>query len=347
MGYETLSLKVKDLAERIDGLVVGDSEIEISAASDVEDAVEGDIVFAEDAKHLKSAVASNASAVIALKDTPPSGKTMILVDKPRLAFAQVLEAFSPALRREPGIHPSAYIGEGSEIGENPSIGYNAYVGQNTRIGDNAFIYPFAYIGDGVVIGDNCVIHPFVSIYHDVILGNNVVIHSGSVIGADGFGYTKVGERHYKIPQIGTLVIGDDVEIGSNTSIDRARTGKTVIGNGTKIDNLVQIGHNVSVGENCIIVSQTGISGSANIGSRVIITGQAGLKDHISIGNDAVLAGRAGVFGDVAPGEFVSGYPARPHLENMKMLAAQRKLPDTMKQVKELEKRIAELEERLK
>ncbi|MHB0999397.1 MAG: UDP-3-O-(3-hydroxymyristoyl)glucosamine N-acyltransferase [Armatimonadota bacterium] len=335
---------LKEIAEFIDGTVAGDQDIQIFGAADIADAREGDIVFAESLKLLVAAEESAASAIITIAGVPDSDKPKVIVANPRLAFAKALELFVPVSYKEDGIHPSSQIGEGTSMGENPSIGFNVYLGRNVRLGNNVWIHPFSYVGDNVSIADNSIIHPFVTVYDNVEIGSNVIIHSGTVIGADGFGYTQVGSQHYKIPQIGDVIIGDQVEIGANVTIDRARTGKTVIGKGTKIDNLVHIAHNVTIGENCIIIAQVGISGSVNVGNRVILTGQAGVKDHVSIGDDSIVCGRAGVIGDIGNGEFVSGYPARPHREQMKMHAAQQKLPGLLRTVKDLEKRIKELED---
>ena len=337
---------LRDLAELVGGEIKGDPEVKITGAADIADAVEGDIVFAESPKYIEEVRNTSASAIIAFKGAKDSGKPMITVANPRYAFADVLNAFSPVRRREPGVHPTALISSGTTIGEDPSIGYNSYFGENTEIGNNALIYPLVYVGDNVSIGNNCILHPFVSIIGDVTIGDNVIIHSGTVIGSDGFGYINVSGKQFKMPQIGSVVIGDDVEIGANCTIDRARTGKTQIGSGTKIDNLVHIAHNVTIGENCIIVAQVGVSGSVTLGDRVVIAGQAGVKDHVVVGNDTIVCARAGIIGDVDPGSFVSGYPARPHREQMRALAVQQKIPNLLKQVKELEKRIAELEGRL-
>lgn len=346
---DRLSKSLGVLAEEVGGKVLGDPDVQILGASDIEDAGEGDIVFAENGKFLTAAAGSGASAVVVRSDAEVSGvgKPLLVVDDPRYVFARILEIYSPVRRRPSGIDPSASVGEGTVMGENPSVGFNAYIGNNCVIGKDVWIYPFAYIGDNAQIGDGCVIHPFAAIYDDVILGNRVIVHSGSVIGADGFGYTRVGNSHYKIPQIGIVELGDDVEIGANTTVDRARTGKTSIGRGTKVDNLVMVAHNDQIGEDCIIIGQVGLSGSIEIGDRVIITGQAGVKDHVSIGSDSVVAGRAGVFGDIAPGSFVSGYPARDHREHMRILVAQSKVPDMLSKIRDMEKRIKELEERSK
>lgn len=334
-----------ELAELVDGELAGNPSIQITGAADIADAVEGEIVFAETPKHLGQAERSRASAIVTYRDASNSSKPIIRVANPRYAFAQILSVFSPEKHREGGIHPTSVVGEGTSIGENPSIGYNVYIGRNTKIGKNAWIYPFVFIGDNVEIGDDCVLHPFVALQDGIYVGNNVTIHSGTVIGSDGFGYTRIGDEHFKIPQIGTVVVGDNVEIGANVTIDRARTGKTTIGSGTKIDNLVHIAHNVTVGKNCIIVAQVGISGSCELGDRVVLAGQSGLKDHLVIGDDAIICARAGVIGDVEPGAFVSGYPARPHREQMRMHAVQQRLPSLLRELKELEKRVQELEER--
>jgi UDP-3-O-[3-hydroxymyristoyl] glucosamine N-acyltransferase len=347
-GWEQyMTALLGELAERVGGVVVGDRNIEIHGVSDIGDAVAGDIVFAESPKLLEQAICSQASAIISLPGARDSGRSMILVKDPRLAFAKVLELFSSVPSPEGGISEGAHVGEGTTIGLNPSIGFGACIGRNVTIGDNVQIYPLAHIGDAVCIGNNCVIHPFVCLYDHVTVGNSVIIHAGSVIGADGFGYTRTGDRQYKIPQIGAVSIGDDVEIGANTTIDRARTGVTRIGSGTKIDNLVQIAHNCVVGENSIIISLTGVSGSTKIGDRVIIAGQVGVADHVEIGDDVIVGAQAGVMGVVEPGAFLSGTPARPHKETMKLYAAQGKLLELMRHVKEMEKRMQELEARLK
>ena len=338
---------LKELADLVGGELAGSPELQILGAADIADAEEGDIVFAETPKLLDEATRSKASAIIASPGARNSGKPVITVEHPRYAFAKVLGVFSPVQKREIGIHPTSIISPDAIVGENASIGANVHVGRNTIIGKNACIYPFVYIGDNARLGDDCVLYPFVTILHDVTAGDRVVVHSGTVIGSDGFGYTKVGREHYKIPQIGGVVIGDDVEIGANVTIDKARTGKTEIGRGTKIDNLVHIAHNVTIGEDCILIAQVGISGSVRIGDRVILAGQAGVKDHLSVGDDTIVCARAGIIGNIQSGEFVSGYPARDHREQMRVQAAQQKLPALLRTIKEMEKRIKDLEDRTK
>lgn len=346
LGGMVMWKSLRELADLVGGEIAGDQDVRITGVADLADAKDGDIVFAEAPRYLEEAERSSAAALIAFEGARDSIKPMIKVANPRYAFANVLRAFSPVRRREEGVHASALISLGTTLGKTPSVGFNTYIGENTTIGDNAWIYPNVYIGDNVTIGDNCVIYPFVSIQDDVTIGNSVTIHGGSVIGSDGFGYINVDGQQFKMPQIGSVLIGDDVEIGANCTIDRARTGKTEIGRGTKIDNLVHIAHNVTVGEACIIVAQVGVSGSVTLGDRIVMAGQAGAKDHVSIGSDAIICARSGIIGDIPAGEFVSGYPARPHREQMRMLAAQQKIPNLLKQVKDMEKRIKELEGRL-
>ena len=339
---------VGQLAALIEGSVEGDGSIAIRGISSIEDAEDGDVTFAENDKLLSSAGRSRASAVIAHANSPVSaahsgGKPLIRVKNPRFAFAQVLRIFAPEPKVYKGIHPTAILGENVSIGRNASVHALAVVGDNVRLGENCVIYPFVYVGDNVSIGDNCVIYPHVVLHDDTEIGNAVVIHSGSVLGTDGFGYMFIENRHYKIPQIGRVIVEDDVEIGANVTIDKARTGSTRIGTGTKIDNLVHIGHNVTVGRNCVIVAQVGVSGSVDIGDGVILAGQVGVKDHVTIGDGSIVAAKAGVISDLPPQSFVSGMYSRPHGQEMRAQALYGKLPDLNKQIKKLEDRLAALE----
>ncbi len=339
---------VGQLAALIEGAVEGDSSIAIRGISSIEDAQEGDITFAENDKLLTSAERSRASAVIAPAHSPkpagfPAGKPLIRVKNPRFAFAQALRIFAPEPKVYKGIHPTAIIGENVSIGHHASVHALAVIGDNVRLGDNCVIYPFVYLGDNVTVGDNCVIYPHVVLHDNTEIGNSVVIHSGSVLGTDGFGYMFIENRHYKIPQIGRVIVEDDVEIGANVTIDKARTGSTRIGMGTKIDNLVHIAHNVTVGKNCVIVAQVGISGSVEVGDGVILAGQVGIKDHVTIGDGTIVAAKTGVIGDLPAGSFVSGVYGRPHGNEMRAQALFSKLPELNKQVKDLEARLAALE----
>lgn len=334
---------VGELAALIEGSVEGDENTRISGISNIEDAQDGDITFAENEKLLNSAVGSRASAVIAPSTIRSVDKTLIRVKNPKFAFAQVLRIFAPEPKLYRGIHPTALLGENVVLSDNVSIHANAVVGDNVRIGSNSVIYPFVYIGDNVVVGDNCVIYPHVVLHNDSEIGNSVVIHSGSILGTDGFGYMFIENRHHKIPQIGRVIVEDDVEIGANVTIDRARTGSTRIGAGSKIDNLVHIGHNVTVGRNCVIVAQVGVSGSVEIGTGVILAGQVGVKDHVKIGDGTIVCAQAGVIGDLPRGSFVSGPQARPHQQELRAQAVHGRLPDMQRRLREMEQRLAKLE----
>ena len=337
---------VGQLAALIEGAVEGDGSIAIRGISSIEDAQDGDITFAESDKLLQSAARSRASAVIA-----PAGssfqdsarKPLIRVKNPRFAFAQALRIFAPEPKVYQGIHPSAIIGQNPRFGHNASVHALAFVGDNVKLGNNCVIYPFVFLGDNVTVGDNCVIYPHAVLHDNTEIGSSVVIHSGSVLGTDGFGYMFIENRHYKIPQIGRVIIEDDVEIGANVTIDKARTGSTRIGAGTKIDNMVHIGHNVTVGKNCVIVAQVGISGSVEIGNGVILAGQVGVKDHVTIGDGTIVAARTGVIGDLPPQSFVSGMYGRPHGNEMRAQAVYGTLPELQKHIKNMEARLASLE----
>ncbi len=335
-----------ELARLVNGELVGDGNIQIYGASGIDDAEAGEITFAVSNRILEATGRSKATAVLVQPDAPELDKAVIKVRNPRLAFAQILTLFAPKKDFKPGIHPSAQIGREFE-GQDISVGPFVYIGDQVRIGKGSIIYPGAVIDDRVVIGENSIIHANVVIREDTVIGDRVQIHAGTVIGSDGFGYeTIAGGKHFKVPQVGKVVIEDDVEIGSNVSVDRATTGVTLIKRGTKIDNLVQIAHNCQVGNDNILCGQAAIAGSTKTGDRVTLAGKAGLVGHIKIGDDSVVAACAMVISSLPPNSFVSGSPARPHAEDMRIQAAMNRLPDLLKEIKELQKRVAELEKRM-
>ncbi len=338
-------LTVGELAQRVAGSVEGDHHAVIKGVSSIEEAESGDIVFAENDRFLSQAQKSRASAIIAFLDATQADKPLIKVDNPRHAFAQILEMFAPRINIEPGVHSTAVLGSNVRVAPDASIGANAFIGDNVTIGPGAIVQAGSYVGDECVLGDESILYPNVTLYPGTRLGRHVVIHSGTVIGADGFGYTRIGDHFVKVPQVGIVEIEDDVEIGANCTIDRSKTGSTVIGARTKIDNLVHIAHNVRIGTDCIIVAQVGVAGSCTLGHHVILAGQAGIKDHTSIGDGAIVHAQAGVFGDIAPGEEVSGYPARPHRDKLRQDAAAANLPQYVKRIRALERANAELEAR--
>lgn len=346
---ETRSRTVGELADVVKGRVYGDPQTVIRGIAAIEDARIGDITFAESLRFLQNAAQSEASAILTPEavETFAAGaggaKTIIQVSNPRLAFAQLLDLFAPEQYAGRGIDPTAVIGADFRCGGNVHIGANCVLGENVRLGDNVTIHPLVYLGDDVEVGDNTVIHPNVTLLRGTVVGSDCVLHSGVVCGADGFGYLTMGGKHRKVPQIGNVAIGDRVEIGANVTIDRARTGTTRVGSGTKIDNLVHIGHNCDIGEDCLIVAQVGLAGGVDVGHHVVIAGQSGVKEQVKIGAGAVIGAQTGVMGDVAPGAFVSGYGAKPHKEMLRSQAAIQQLPDLMKKFREMERRLKALE----
>ncbi len=350
MSINADSIKVEDIARIVVGKVVGDKDILITGICGIKEAQKGDITFLANEKYLQLLETTNASAVITspnMKIPKRLGKTIILTDNPSLAFAKLVAHWYPNGVDHPrGIHNTAIIGEGVKLGRDVAIGAYVVIEKNVTIGDGTVIYAGSYIGHNTEIGKDCLIYPNVSIREKIMIGNRVIIHSGTVIGSDGFGFATVKGVHHRIPQIGTVVIEDDVEIGANVTIDRARFDKTYIGKGTKIDNLVQIAHNVVIGENSIIVSQAGISGSTTIGNGVILAGQSGIVGHISIGDGAVVAAQAGVTKSVSPNTKVSGYPAKPHSVAKRVNACVQRLPDMRKTLERLVKRVEYLEKQL-
>lgn len=338
---------LKEIARLVDGEVVGDDGIVITGVCGIKEAREGDITFVANPKYFPFMKKTLASAIITPREVKDAPRPIIRTDNPSVAFAKVLSLAAPFdIIRPKGIHPSSVLGKGVTLGEDVAIGPYVVVEEEVSIGDNTVIYSGCYIGHHTKIGSNTLIYPNVSIRERLSIGSRVVIHSGTVIGSDGFGLVNIEGVNQRIPQVGTVIIEDDVEIGSNVTIDRARFDKTVIGRGTKIDNLVQIAHNVVVGENSIILAQAGISGSTTIGKRVTIAGQAGLVGHINIGDGAVLAAQAGVTKSVPENTVVSGYPAKPHEAAKKVNACVQSLPRLYATVAGLKKKIEELQKRL-
>ena len=331
------------LAERLGGLAEGDPGCMLTGAAGLADAGPREVTFVETVRALPAAAAGAAGAVILPGDLALPGRNVIRVANPRLAFAEALALFHPVERPPAGVHASSVIEPGAVVDPTASISAFCYVCAGARIGARAVLHPFVFVGADSVVGEESVVHPMAVVRERVRLGARVIVHAGAVIGGDGFGYVFDGSGHRKIPQVGSVEIGDDVEIGACTAIDRATTGATRIGSGTKIDNLVQIGHNVSIGAHAIIVSQVGISGSARIGDGAVLAGQVGVGDHAEIGAGARVGGQAGVLRHVAAGATVSGFGPQPHGEFLKSQAVFDQLPQLRRRVLELEKRLAALD----
>jgi len=328
-------MKLSEIARLIGGSLIGDEDLEISGASGISQAVSGEITFLADKKYLKELRNSKASAVILKDDIPDISIARIIHPEPYYAFARVLELLYPKENPALGISPLAFVAEGVSIKEGVSIYPFAYISKGVSVGKNSVIYPGVYIGEEASIGDDCIIYPNVVIQEKTKIGDRVIVHPSAVIGSDGFGYTFHSGRHYKIPQVGRVVIGDDVEIGAGTTIDRATTGETIIGRGTKIDNLVQIGHNVKIGEHSIIVAQVGIGGSTLIGDYVTLGGQVGVADHSKIEAGSMVAAQSGIMGELRKGIY-AGTPVIAHMDWLKSVSLFARLPEIFKRIKALE-----------
>jgi len=332
-----------ELAERLGGRAEGDRELVLSGAAGLAEAGPADVTFIAGARLVPAAAAGQAGAVLLPDGLELPGRNLIRVKCPRLAFAGALALFHPVTHPPAGIHPAAHVEAGAVVDLSASISAFSFVGAGARIGARAVLHPFTYVGAGSAIGDDALLYPGAIVRERVSLGARVIVHSGAVIGSDGFGYVFDGSAHRKIPQVGTVEIGDDVEIGSCTTVDRATTGATRIGRGTKIDNLVQVGHNVSLGEHVILVSQVGISGSVAIGDGAVLGGQVGVGDHLRIGDGARVAARAGVMGNVAAGAVVAGFGPQRHGDFLRSQAVFDQLPQLRRRVIELERRLAAAE----
>jgi len=347
---EPRNFTLKEITKLVEGELEGDAAVIISGVSGIKEAKEGDLTFLANSKYEFLLDSSKASAVLASKQMRKRVlKPVIRVENPSLAFSKVIAFMFPQEKKfAEGIHPAAVLGKDVKLGKGVCIGPHVVVEDNVEIGDKAVICAGVFIGCGARIGPDTLIYPNVTIREKTVIGGRVIIHSGTVIGSDGFGFEVVNGVHHKIPQVGIVVIEDDVEIGACVTIDRARFGKTVIGCGTKIDNLVQIAHNVVIGENSIIVAQAGISGSSVLGKNVILAGQSGIVGHIELGDNVIVGAQAGVTKSVPKNTFVVGSPAKPHNESKKIFAGWAKLPELLKSVAELREKVEQLtQERVK
>ncbi len=334
---------LNDIAKLVGGTLQGDGSLEISGIAGLKEAREGHLTFLSQEKFAPLVKETHASAIL-LQDGMKVETSLpgIHVKDSNHALAQVSTLFdTPATPPPPGIHPTAVVAPDVQIGKNSSIGPLTVVEKGAEIGENTVVFAHGYIGENVKIGSGCLIHPRVTLLHRCEIGSNVILNSGVVIGSDGFGFATVGGKHKKIAQIGIVVIEDDVEIGANTTIDRARMDRTLVKRGTKIDNMVQIAHNVQVGEDCLIAAQTGIAGSSTLEHHVVLAGQVGIAGHIVIGAGSILTAKSGLAKDCAPGGIYSGRHAIPHAAHMRELASQRKLPDMARELRELRKIVEE------
>ena len=336
-----MTFTASQIALLIHGKVEGDSSVSVGSFGKIEEAQPGQLAFLANPKYEEHLYSTNASVIIIndnLELKQSIGATLIRVPDAYTAFAALLTKYQEIVTQQlSGIQQPVYISKTASYGQNVFIGAFAYLGEHVKVGDHSKIFPGVYLGEHVIIGNNSIIHPGVKIYHDCVIGNNVTIHAGTVIGSDGFGFAPQADGSFKkVPQIGNVVIEDHVEIGANASIDRATIGSTIIRSGAKLDNLIQIAHNVEVGNSTVIAAQAGISGSTKIGKNVMIGGQVGIVGHLQIGDGAKINAQSGVSKSLDPGKVVTGSPAHDYTAALRSQAIGRNLPELEKRVKELE-----------
>lgn len=335
------------IAGFLKGEVEGDPQVKVNTIAKIEEGSEGALSFLANPKYEPYIYTTKSSIVLVSKSFRPSEKvsaTLIRVDDAYESFASLLRLVDQARPRKKGIHPTAIIEASATLGKDIYIGPYAYIGENCSIGDNCSVYPHVYIGDGTTVGKNCTLYSGVKIYHECIIGANCTIHAGTVIGSDGFGFAPQSDSEFmKIPQLGNVVVEDNVEIGANVAIDRATMGSTVIRKGVKIDNLVQIGHNVEIGENTVMAGQTGIAGSTKVGRNCMFAGQVGIAGHLKIADGTKIGAQSGIPGDVRKENSVLlGYPAMDHKDFLRSSVIFRKLPDLKIKVDEIVREIEKL-----
>jgi UDP-3-O-[3-hydroxymyristoyl] glucosamine N-acyltransferase len=336
---------LNEIAAFLDGSVSGDGGVVIERLRGIDEAGAGDLTFVANPKYRKKMETTGASAILVAPGTSCAGKNLLIVGDPYVALGPLLALFHPEDGETAGISKNANIEAGADVSPGAVVYPGVYVCRGARVEKQAVLYPGVFVGRDAVVGEASILYPGVTIYRRCRIGRRVVLHAGVVVGSDGFGFARPGQENRKIPQVGYVQIDDDVEIGANTTIDRGALGRTWIQQGVKIDNLVQIAHNVVIGEYSIIVAQVGISGSAQLGKGVVIGGQAGIVGHIRIGDGVMAAAQSGVTKDIPPGRIVAGSPHMPHREWLKMEACLPKLPEMREALAALQRRVATLEEK--
>jgi UDP-3-O-[3-hydroxymyristoyl] glucosamine N-acyltransferase len=336
------SFTTAQLAQQLGAELVGDGALTITGFAPADAAQPGHLTFAENDAYLAKAEQGGASAILVSDKVTSAKKTLLRVKNPRVAFAKVLPLFFPEAQFAPGIHPTALVAKSAQVDPSAHIGPHCVVGERVRIGARSALLGGNHIGDDVRLGDDARLFPHAVLYPRTQVGHRVRIHSGAVIGADGYGYVFDQGQQLKVLQLGNVIIHDDVEIGANACIDRGALGATVIGRGSKVDNLVQIAHNVVIGEGCLIVGQCGIAGSTRLGNFVTVAAQAGIAGHLKIGNQVIIGGQSGVMNDIPDGEKWLGAPAGPDREAKRQFIAMRRLPDVLHRLADLEKKVSAL-----
>lgn len=344
-----MEFSAQQIAAFLNGTIEGDPDVKVSNFSKIEEGKIGTLTFLANPKYEHYIYNTKASIVLVNNDFTPSGivpATLIRVDNAYASLAMLLNMVEQSKKKENGIDSTAFIAKSASVDENAYIGAFAYIGNNAKVGKNCRIYPYAYVGDNVIIGDNTVLYPHVTIYEGCVVGCNCILHAGSVVGSDGFGFAPEGETYKKIPQLGNVVIEDDVEIGANTTIDRAVMDSTILRRGVKLDNLVQIAHNVEVGENTVMAAQVGIAGSVKIGKHCMFGGQVGLAGHIKIADHVNFGAQSGVISDIKEATTVLGAPAIPAKNFMRSSAIFGRLPEMYRTIGQLQREIEELKKEL-
>ena len=335
-------MKLRELAARLGCELRGDGEVEIAGVAPIEQAGPGDVTFLANPRYASHLTTTRAGAVILAPGRAASLPSLVS-DNPYLAFARAVALVQPPARPVPGVHPSAQVDPSAVLGEGVHVGALAVVGAGVRVGARSALHPHVVLYEGVLVGEDCVIHSGVQVRERCRLGSRVVVQNGAVIGGDGFGFARDREgRYHKFPQVGIVVVEDDVEIGALTAIDRAALGETRIGRGTKLDNLVQVGHSVTIGEDTVLAGQTGVAGSTRIGSRVTLAGQVGVAGHLTIGDGVIATAQTGIPGSVEKGSVISGYPAIENRAWLKSSAVFARLPELQKRLRELERKVESL-----
>ena len=338
-----MKITLKEIAKILGGTIIGAEEVIINDIRSIEEANEGDLTFVANKKYFKKLKSTKASAILAPPRTAADGKNLIIVNDPYAAFGQILALFYPLDHGRSGISPDAYIEEGATVSSEATVFPRAFISKGTNIDKGAILYPGVFIGRNTSVGEHSILYANVTVYHNCIIGKRVILHSGVVVGSDGFGFAAPGVSNAKIPQVGFVQIDDDVEIGANSTIDRATMGKTWIQRNVKIDNLVQIAHNVVIGENSAIAAQVGISGSTKLGKSVIVGGKTGVAGHINIGDNVMIAAGSGIHKNIKAGQIVAGSPQVPYRQWLKIEACKVKLPEMRAKLEELAKKVEKIQ----
>ncbi len=334
------------LAEKLQGEVLGDGSVALTGFAPADCAQPGDLTFAEKETYFAAAEQSQATAILVPAGFTSTAKVLIRVANPRVAVAKLLPLFFPPDEHAPGVHPSAHIAASAQVDPTAHIGPNCVIGERVKIGARAMLHGGNHVGRDCQLGDDVCLFPNVVIYPKCQIGHRVAIHAGTVIGSDGYGYVFDEGRHRKMQQVGNIIINDDVEIGANAAIDRGALGATIIGQGTKIDNLVHIAHNVVIGRNCLVMGQVGFAGSTRLGDYCVIASQSGIAGHLKLGNQAMVGAKSGVMRDIPDKGTVLGIPAMPDKQTKRQMIALQQLPELIRRTRELEKQVEELKARL-